>query len=140
MSHNLLQEQRRSLLAKVHIAKKDLGLDDDVYRDLLQREFGKRSAKSLTIVQLENLVDYFRSLGWQPRSAKKSQIRALQIRVRQTADAGGIDKKRLAGLVRQKCNVDLVSSCRHVDKLKEILAALSNIIVLDQSKEEKVMS
>ena len=37
-------------LAKIHIAKKELGLSDDVYRDILRSRFGKTkdSAAKLT--------------------------------------------------------------------------------------------
>lgn len=31
-----MQDERKKLLGKVHIAKKDLGLDDDTYRRLLK--------------------------------------------------------------------------------------------------------
>lgn len=37
---------RSPLLAKIHIARKDLGLDEDTYRAVLIRITGKRSAKS----------------------------------------------------------------------------------------------
>ncbi|GGB55250.1 hypothetical protein GCM10011316_29150 [Roseibium aquae] len=35
-------------LARIHILKKQAGLDDDAYRDLLERETGKRSARALS--------------------------------------------------------------------------------------------
>ena len=35
-------------LARIHVLKKQAGLGDDCYRDLLERETGKRSAKDLT--------------------------------------------------------------------------------------------
>lgn len=36
-----------SALAKIHILKKEAGLDDEAYRDLMERETGVRSAKDL---------------------------------------------------------------------------------------------
>lgn len=39
---------RKPLLAKVHVLAKQQGLDEDAYRDLLERETGKRSARNLT--------------------------------------------------------------------------------------------
>jgi len=36
------------LLAKIHVLKRQAGLDDDSYRDLLEREAGARSAKGLS--------------------------------------------------------------------------------------------
>jgi len=65
-------ESRKSLLAKVHIAKKDLGLDDDTYRLMLENLTGADSAAKLTVPQLVRLVASLRAHGWQgqpPRSA-----------------------------------------------------------------------
>lgn len=62
-------ESRSSLLAKVHIAKKDLNLPDDTYRDLLERVGGNRSAAKLTDRQLVAVVAELRAKGWQPKAA-----------------------------------------------------------------------
>lgn len=67
-------ESRRSLLAKVHIAAKALGLDDDTYRDMLEGLTGQRSAGRLTEKQLVLVVTALRKKGWvdeDPRPAKK---------------------------------------------------------------------
>jgi len=39
--------RRAKDLARIHLAKKELGLDDDTYRDLLQSLTGQRSAAGL---------------------------------------------------------------------------------------------
>ena len=39
-------ESRKSLMAKIHIAQKDLGLDEDTYRAMLFNLTGKISAAS----------------------------------------------------------------------------------------------
>lgn len=67
-------ESRRSLLAKVHIAAKALGLDDDTYRDLLEGLTGQRSAGKLTEKQLALVIAALRKRGWDdadPRPARK---------------------------------------------------------------------
>ncbi len=56
---------RRKLLAKVHIAVKDLGIPDHVYRGILDDLFGKSSAGKLSGPQLVRLVNHFEDLGWQ---------------------------------------------------------------------------
>ncbi len=58
---------RSSAIAKVKIAAKDLGLDDDTYRDLLERVTGQRSAASCSDGQLGLVLDEFKRLGWAPR-------------------------------------------------------------------------
>lgn len=59
-------------LAQVHIAAKELGMDDDTYRALLARVAGVRSAKQLNARQLKQVLDEFRRLGWVPRPGKKA--------------------------------------------------------------------
>ncbi|MBI4804443.1 MAG: regulatory protein GemA [Desulfovibrio sp.] len=59
-------ESRKSLLAKVHIAKKDLGLDNDTYRSVLERTTGQRSAGDCAYQELVRVVAEFRRLGWSP--------------------------------------------------------------------------
>lgn len=48
---------RRPLLAKLHMLAKQRGLDDDAYRDFLERETGKRSARDLTDGELAKVCD-----------------------------------------------------------------------------------
>lgn len=59
---------RRALLAKVHLAKKDLRLDDDTYRDILERITGRRSSAECSVGELENLVAHFRAQGFVPKA------------------------------------------------------------------------
>ena len=46
-------------LAVIHIVKRELGLSDDEYRDILQRETGVRSAKDLDEKGFRRLMRYF---------------------------------------------------------------------------------
>jgi hypothetical protein len=52
-------------LAKIHIAKRDLKLSDPLYRGFINVLFGETSAKDLTHEQIEELLNHFKSLGWQ---------------------------------------------------------------------------
>ena len=57
-------QNRRPLYAKIAIARKQLPhLDEDAYRELLKKEFGKESAKDLNWYQLEKLVHVLATLG-----------------------------------------------------------------------------
>lgn len=58
---------RRRLIAMVHIARGDLGLDEDTYRDILERVTGKRSAAELTVGELGLVVDALRERGFTPK-------------------------------------------------------------------------
>ena len=66
-------ESRKSLIAKVKIAQKALGLDDDTYRAILERQTDKRSCIELTVPQLVRVVAYMRTIGWQEPAQKPSR-------------------------------------------------------------------
>ena len=61
----------RRLLAKIHVAKAQLGLSDEIYRDILRAQCGVESCadKGMTIAKAEALLAYFRSLGWRGKAA-----------------------------------------------------------------------
>lgn len=62
-----MKDRRNQQLSKIHIAKKDLGLDDDSYRAMLMRIAGKTSSKDLSPLQTANVLRELERLGWQPK-------------------------------------------------------------------------
>jgi phage gp16-like protein len=58
----------RAQLAKIHIAKKELQLTDDIYRDILAVNFKVESAKDLTDRQAVQLLEIFKVKGWKSKS------------------------------------------------------------------------
>lgn len=56
----------RGALAKIHIAKKDLGLDDETYRAMLARLTGKTSSRDCSDAQLGLVLDEMKAKGWKP--------------------------------------------------------------------------
>lgn len=64
-----------ALLAKIHIAKKQLGLDDDIYRETLHRLTGKSSSAGMTESEQMKVLDHFRKAGFKP--ALKGRSNAL---------------------------------------------------------------
>jgi len=66
---------RNAMLAKVHIAKKNIPhMDDDLYRDLLEEMFGKRSAGKLTMRELADFLDHLETRGAEfPNSGEKAR-------------------------------------------------------------------
>jgi phage gp16-like protein len=70
------QSDRQAMLAKVHIAVKELGYSDETYRDILYTQFKARSAAGLTLDQLDQLIRFFVSKGWHNKiSGKKPEGR-----------------------------------------------------------------
>jgi hypothetical protein len=136
-SPNVLQRQRNGLLAIVHIAKKDLGLDDVAYRDVLGF-YGVASSAALSISELEDLVGHFESKGFKKagkpggqEAGRRRMAEALHGRIRTEAEKLDNGQARLSGLVKKIANVDDLRFCRNTRKLKQIL----KIICVMQEKE-----
>ncbi|MCY6411950.1 regulatory protein GemA [Acinetobacter sp. VNH17] len=62
--------KKANLIKLIHVAKTKLGLDDDVYRDILASTTGKTSSKLLTPAQLEAVLDRLKQLGFEVESNK----------------------------------------------------------------------
>ncbi|ECG8633847.1 DUF1018 domain-containing protein [Salmonella enterica subsp. salamae] len=67
---------RASLITLIHVAKKDLHLDADTYRDALRAAVGKTSCRDMTQTELSKVLATFKKRGFKVRS--KPQNRALK--------------------------------------------------------------
>jgi hypothetical protein len=63
---------RRSLLAKIHMGRKQLGMDDDDYRFMLADRYDVDSAGALSMNQLDDLKKHMENLGASFTKAKPS--------------------------------------------------------------------
>ncbi|XXQ69004.1 phage protein GemA/Gp16 family protein [Neisseriaceae bacterium B1] len=82
---------RKGMIAKIKIAQKQLGMEDDIYRDLPANiSRGKTSSKLLTTDQLEKVLQHMKAQGFQVsvattggrdlmanQTAQQNKIRAL---------------------------------------------------------------
>lgn len=59
-------------LAQIHIAKKDLGMSEEAYRDMLKNIGGVDSAANLSPTSAAKVLEHLGRLGWQPRATGKS--------------------------------------------------------------------
>jgi len=76
---------RKQLIAKIHIAKKELVLDDETYRQALQGVTGKASCAGMSNAELERVLAHFKQLGWRPSRAAGRRY-SPKSRDRQTHD------------------------------------------------------
>lgn len=58
---------RKGLIASVHIAAGDMGLDEAAYRAMLESVTGRNSAGKCSVPQLKAVLAEMRDKGWQPR-------------------------------------------------------------------------
>ncbi|MDG4811679.1 regulatory protein GemA [Hydrogenovibrio sp. 3SP14C1] len=62
---------RQSELAQIHIAKKDLGMEDDAYRAMLKDVAGVKSSSNLDFQGRHAVIHRMKELGWKPKRKKQ---------------------------------------------------------------------
>lgn len=60
----------RADLAKIHIAKKELGLCNDTYRAMLRNIAGVESAKDLNNMGIAKVLTHLKDCGWKPHRGR----------------------------------------------------------------------
>lgn len=64
------QQHRRSMLAKIQIARKDLAMDEDDYRQIVFDKTGRTSLKEASERELAAVLDVMKSKGFRPLPKK----------------------------------------------------------------------
>lgn len=132
--HNA-EARRNQALGKIHIGKKQLGMDDDTYRAMLLTIGGVKSSKDLTPEGLNKVISHLEKAGVKFTTAKKhgkkphnlpstaerapklAKIEAL------LAEAGRPWEYAIA-MAKKMYNKDRLEFCGH-EQLSGIIAALS---------------
>ncbi|MBF0375076.1 MAG: regulatory protein GemA [Alphaproteobacteria bacterium] len=103
----------RQTLAKVQIARKEMGLEEDDYRAIVRRVTGRDSAAKCSLGQLIDLVEEFRRLGWKGGArrrptSKSPLVRKIFVMWRELAGAGKVTAgaAALKGFVKRMASVD----------------------------------
>ncbi len=68
---------RNAVIGKIHIAKKEMAVEDGSYRALLLRVTGKDSTKTMSQPELEAVVEEFKRLGFKPKNPRKAGARKM---------------------------------------------------------------
>jgi len=71
-ANTIADAKRKRELAKIHIAKAALGLDDDTYRALLMDVTGVDSSSKLHAKQRAAVLERFESKGWTSKNNKNN--------------------------------------------------------------------
>ncbi len=64
-------EMKKSWLAVIHVGKTQLNMTDSEYRDLLKKRYGVTTARDLAPAQGKDLIQHFKSLGFQPQDRRR---------------------------------------------------------------------
>lgn len=93
-------------LAAIHVAKKQLGLDDETYRAMLMRVTGKSSAREMTEQERKRVVAELRGKGFKPASkGTRKRLEGVFAGKLQALWIGGWN----LGVVRDKTDAALIS-------------------------------
>lgn len=117
-------------LGKLHALKRDLGLDDDTYRDFLEREMGKRSASALSEGEIGTVIA---RLGRQatakpliPATPQGRLLQGLWMSLHNLAITTDASDAALMAFVRRQTGIqkaEWLRSQQDVEKVAEALKA-----------------
>jgi len=128
---------RRGLIAKVHVAKKQLNLDDDDYRQIMLDEAGVMSAADADEAGLKAVVRRFEGLGFKPlpkkglpraaQSPMAKKARALWISLYHLGEVRNRSEKALEAFAQRqlKCERMAWADQSQAHKLIEALKAMA---------------
>ena len=119
-------------LALIHVAKKQTGLKEEEYRDLLGR-FGAESSKQLSGRQFEALLRHFEKLGFRSTSAYHKPVESkkrLMAKVQAIKADMGLSERYIDGMVKRmftNSDGEPISSFRWLKagQLHRLVAALT---------------
>jgi phage gp16-like protein len=66
MSKDFPPAMRKNMIAKIHVAKTQLGMDEEAYRDLLESVTQKRSCADMDERELHLVLEAMRRVGFKP--------------------------------------------------------------------------
>ncbi|MEM6265918.1 MAG: regulatory protein GemA [Pseudomonadota bacterium] len=130
------QKSRRSMIGKVHVAKKQLALIDDDYRQILLNETGQTSLAACTSDQLLKVIKRLEALGFKPVPAKGTRpaqhkmakkARALWISLYHLGVVRNPDERALEVFAKRqlKCEKLVWAKQSHGFRLVEALKAMA---------------
>lgn len=139
---------RQSDLAKIHMAKKALALDDSAYRDLLWTVCQVRSSAELDFAGRRRFLDHLAKCGWvdgrkAPQTASKAVRKPLTAPQKkmwslwqQLAEAGLVDNRKMPALVAYITRVTKVDRMEWLNSAQEHLVIESLKSWLERAPEE----
>ena len=130
---------RTQEIAKIHVAKRDLGLDEEAYRAVLLGAAGVDSAAKLDWRQRAAVLRRLEELGWKPAPARKAtgkgkparkladdpqskKIRALWLDLHQLGIVRDPSEAALASYVKRMTGVAALQWLSSVDAIRVIEA------------------
>lgn len=135
-------QRRRNALAAIHIARQQLALDEDTYRDLVRRVSAQHgpavdSSAKCSDAQRKALLDELRRLGARTPGAKKpaaypgtphnfhsSAMPEMITKIEAQLTDMGLSWAYADAIAKRQCGIPRVAWVRKEEQLKGIIAAL----------------
>ncbi|MCB5204232.1 regulatory protein GemA [Neorhizobium sp. T786] len=130
-----------SSFAAIHVAKKQLGLDEDTYRGKLQLITGKSSTKDMSEAERQKVLTVFRNEGFTPASATRREggrqklsgkfakkLQALWIAAYNLGIVRDRDDAALETFIKRQTGIERERWLRHADDASKVIDALKGWI------------
>ena len=127
-------QHRRSMIAKINVARQQLDMDEDAYRQGLFNATGRLSLKECSDAQLARVIDWLKSKGFRPLPGKKAarhpmalKARALWISLYHLGVVHNSDEAALEAFAKRQLGCDRLDWARQSDgyRLIEALKAMA---------------
>lgn len=143
-------ERRRRHLAAIHAAKRTLDLDNDTYRDLLERVSATkgapvRSAAKLSEAQIHAVLDEFKRLGGlkpsaraagKPHNFNSPSMPEMITKIEALLADMQLPWSYADAIAMRQFRIEKVAWCRKQDQLRSLIAALH----VEQEKRQLLAS
>ena len=120
-------DPRTKSLAAIHAMKRELALDDDVYRDTLEQVTGKRSAGDLDEGERARVLEHFRSQGAGRKDhgtrPTNMDLKAELTKVEALLAEDGLAWGYADGIAKRMFKVEKVQWC-NAEQLRAVITAL----------------
>ncbi|WP_197329554.1 gp16 family protein [Ralstonia syzygii] len=126
---------RQQFIRLIHVAKRDLAMDDDTYRSILLQVGKKASAADLSIPELKKVLEHLKRCGFKVRSKQGARrqadddqskmIRGLWLELAGRGVVHNASEEALAAFVKRMTGVDAlqwlsaVQASRVIEHLKK---------------------
>lgn len=71
MKKTTKKDPRKTAIQLIHIAKSQLGLDDDTYRQMLNSTTGKNSCSKMDLTELQQVLDHLKTKGFKSKASRQ---------------------------------------------------------------------
>lgn len=124
-----------SSISAIHVAKKQLGLDDDTYRAKLQIVTGKTSVKDMTEDERQQVISAFRQNGFKPVARRQDgrqkltgkyapKLQALWIGAYNLGIVENRDDAALLAFVKRQAGIDHTRFLSYAEDANKVIEAL----------------